>query len=76
MNVNGGRTRAALPQPLIMLGSERIFPAQPGEAGEVSVGRAKNQAVLEGERSKMRIRHQIRVHARGREQLTQNFGMA
>ena len=28
------------------------------------------------ERGKMRIRHQIRVHARGRQQLTQNFGMA
>ncbi len=43
---------------LVALGCERIFPTQPREAAEVSVCRAKDQAVLDGERGKMRIRHQ------------------
>ena len=45
-------------------GGERIRPVEPREPGEVAVGRAQPQAVLDGERSQMRVRHETRRHPR------------
>ena len=36
-----------------------IFPPEIGEAGEIAIGRAKSQAMLDGQGCQMRIGHQV-----------------
>ena len=57
-------------------GTERIFPTQSREAREVSIRRAENQTVFNGDCGEVRVRHEVRLDAWCFKEFAKNFAMA
>lgn len=61
---------------ILAAGGEWIFPPEAGKSCKVAIGRAENQPVLDGERRKMSVLHEVSMHAGTSEKPAQNLGMA
>lgn len=55
---------------------EGIEPDQVRKSSEISIGRTQGESVLDGERCKMRIRHEVPISAGQRQKFAENRGMA
>lgn len=53
-----------------------ILPPEIGKTREVSVGCAQGEAVLDGQRSEVRVGHQVRADSMSAEQCAQHLGMS
>ena len=56
-------------------GRERVLPAEPAEAGEVAVGTAKDEAVLECERGEVAVGNEFRAPGGVGDERSQDLGV-